>query len=134
MNRHSDRPHIQAHEFFIIHIARRICADSLKNILNRDVTVFEPTRQDRAAIHENRRHIGRAIAITPGASTTSGKTDNRIIAMPADKFDGIGDDFTADKRGLHPLMPHGDTVSNGDGGEFRAELAFQQRLRPAPDG
>ena len=39
--------------------------------------------------------------------------------MTADcKFDGIGNDFTADERGLHPLMPHGDTVSNGDGGEF----------------
>ena len=40
-----------------------------------------------------------------------------------DEFDGVGDDFTGDERGLHALGAHGDAVGDGDGVELHGGSA-----------
>ena len=55
--------------------------------------------------------------------------DQRVVAMAAhSELDEIGDHLAGGQRGLHPLMPHGDAVGDGDG----AELARRAIRRQTP--
>ncbi len=75
-------------------------ANSLKHILNRDITITEPARQDGSAIHEYRRDVEpRHGHHDPGQRfIASSQPDHGIIAMPPHgQLNGIGDNLTADE-------------------------------------
>ena len=110
------------------HLADRVLADRLEQVLDGDRAALEGARQDRAAIDEDRRHVETAHGHHHAGQrlVAAGKADQRVIAMAAHgELDAIGDDLAGRQRGLHALVPHGDAVGDGDG----AELAGRAVLR-----
>ena len=54
----------------------------------------------------------------------AGDADEAVEGVGAgDEFDGVGDDFAGDERGLHALGAHGDAVVDGDGVELHGGAA-----------
>ena len=54
----------------------------------------------------------------------AGDADEAVEGVAAgDEFDGVGDDFAGDERGLHALGAHGDAVGDGDGVELHGGAA-----------
>ena len=54
----------------------------------------------------------------------AGDADEAVEAVAAgDEFDGVGDDFARDERGLHAFGAHGDAVGDGDGVELHGRAA-----------
>ena len=54
----------------------------------------------------------------------AGDADEAVEGVAAgDEFDGVGDDFAGDERGLHALRAHGDAVVDGDGVELHGRAA-----------
>ena len=98
-------------------IASGELAHRLEDVDDGDVLVLEAAGQDRAAIDEDAGHVETEHRHHHARErfVAAGEADQRVIAMTADtELDRVGDDFAADERGLHPLMPHRDTVGDGD--------------------
>ena len=55
------------------------------------------------------------------ASADADETVEEIAA--GNEFDGVGDDFARDERGLHALRAHRDAVGDGDGVELHRRAA-----------
>ncbi len=54
----------------------------------------------------------------------AGDADEAVEGVAAsDEFDGVGDDFAGDERGLHAFGAHGDAVGDGDGVELHGGAA-----------
>ena len=54
----------------------------------------------------------------------AGDADEAVEGVAAgDEFDGVGDDFAGDERGLHAFGAHGDAVGDGDGVELHGRAA-----------
>ena len=103
-----------------------IFPDDFKHIDNRHITVLIAARKDRSAIDEDRWHIEPQHRHHHAGErlVTARKGHQRVVAMPAHRqLDRIRNDFTADERGLHPLMAHGDAVGHGDGVEATRHAA-----------
>ena len=126
-------------QFLVGHPADAVRADTLIDIANRHVAAMEAAGQDRAAIHENRRHVEpHHRHHQPGQRLVAPcQSDERVIAMAAHRqFDRVGDDLAADQRRLHPGMPHRDPVGDRDRRELtrrpaRGRYALLRDLRLA---
>ncbi len=54
----------------------------------------------------------------------AGDADEAVEGVATgDEFDGVGDDFAGDQRGLHAFGAHGDAVGDGDGVELHGSAA-----------
>ncbi len=108
------------------HPPRRMHADALEDVDDGHVAAVELAGQDRAAVHEHRRHVqaqhghhraGQALV-------AAGDADERVVAVAADgELDAIGDHLARDERRLHALVAHGDAVGHRDGAELARRAA-----------
>ncbi len=102
-------------------VASLVFTNGFEQVLNGNVFAFVATRQDRSAIDEDGRrvqthhdhHHARQGFVTPG------QTNDGVIAVAAHgQFHTVRNRFARGKRAAHALVTHGDTVGDGDGGEF----------------
>ena len=101
---------------------RRMLANTFEDVDDGHVPALELARQDRAAIHEHRRHVeANHRHHQPRQRLVATRESNdRVVAVPAHgEFDRIRNHVAADERRLHALVTHGNTVRHRD----RAELA-----------
>ena len=113
-------------ELGVAHVADRVLADRLEHVLHRDVAALPLAGQDRAAIHEDRRHVEpHHRHHQPGQRlVAAGEPDQRVVGVAAHgELDRIGDHLAADQGRLHALVAHGDAVGHGDGGELARRAA-----------
>ena len=108
-------------------------ADALEDVDDGDVLAAELARQDRAAIHEHRRHVEPQHRHHHARQrlVATGQGDHRVVAVAAHgELDRIGDQVAGGERRLHALVSHGNSVGHGDGGEFarRAAAAIDANL------
>ncbi len=105
----------------IAEIAGLMLADRLEHVLHGHILAVQPPRQDRPAVDEDRRHVQadhRHHHPRQGL-VAARKPDQRVIAMAAHgQLDRIGNRIARGQRRAHPLVPHGDAVGHGDGGEL----------------
>jgi len=96
-------------------------AHRLENVLDCQIAVAEMAGRDGAAVEREagnikpgKRHDHARIGLIAAR-----KTDERVEMIAArDQLDGIGNDFAADERTLHPFRAHADAV----GDRHRVEL------------
>ena len=115
-------------EILARHVADRMLADRLEEVLHRDLLAAEIARQDRAAVDEDRGHVEAQHRHHHAGQrlVAAGEADERVVAVAAHgEFDRVGDEVARDERGLHALVTHGDAVGHGD----RAKLARCARRR-----
>ena len=77
---------------------------------------------DSRDVHTGRRHDG------AGHCLVTGDHQNQTVKAMGHGhgLNGVGDQLTAWERIHHSFMGHGDTVTNGDGGEFHGNAAVHQ--------
>jgi len=108
-------------EIGVGHRSHGVFAHGLKHVLHCDLLTTEIAGKDRAAIDENRGHVEpHHRHHHAGQGLVAARQSNQgVIAMAAHRqFDRIGDALTRWQGGLHTVVPHRDTVGDGDGAEF----------------
>ena len=113
-------------QVLVAHVAGGVPADGLEHVDHGDVAALELAGQDRAAIHEDARHVQPQHRHHHAGQrlVAAGEADQRVVAVAAHgELDGIGDHVARDQRRLHALVAHGDAVGDGDGGEFARRAA-----------
>ena len=117
---------LQLVQLGVAHVADGVLADRLEHVLHGHVAALPPAGQDRAAIHEHRRHVEPDHRHhQPGQRlVAAGEADQRVVGVAAHgELDRIGDHLAADQRRLHALVAHGDAVGDGDRGELARRAA-----------
>ena len=113
-------------ELGVGHLAAAVSADGFEDVLNGDVVVPEIGRGDGAAVEHEAGNIepGQRHDRAGDGLVAAGEGDDAVEEIAArDQFDGVGDHFAADERGLHALGAHGDAVGDGDGVELHGRAA-----------
>ena len=103
------------------HLAGGVFTHSLEHVEHGDVASLEPTRHDRAAVQEHRRHVESHHGHhEPGQRfVAAANGDQRIVAMATHReLDRVGNRFATHQRRLHAGVSHRDAVGHGDRGEF----------------
>ena len=117
---------LQLVEVVVRHVADRMPADRLEEVLHRDVLAAEGSGQDGTAVDEDGRHVEAHHRHHHAGQrlVAAGEPDQRVVAVAAHgQLDGVGDGVARHQRGLHPLVAHGDAVGDGDGGELARRAA-----------
>ena len=115
----------------VVDLAGGVRAHALEDVQDGDlfraaVGLLQVAGSDGAAVeHEagdvetSQRHDGAGHVLV-----AAGDADEAVEEVAAgDEFDGVGDDFAGDERGLHALGAHGDAVGDGDGVELHRRAA-----------
>ncbi len=113
-------------KLFRRHAARGVHADAFENVDHGHVSALESARQDRAAVHEDGRHVEAQHRHHDAGQrlVAAGDTDDGVVAVAAHgELDRIGDHLARHERRLHALVTHGDAVGHGDGAEFARRAA-----------
>ena len=113
-------------QFLVAHAAGGVGAHGFEDILNGDVAAVVASGQNRSAIQDDAGHVepqqrhGRA---GDGLVASHQRHDAVEHVAAGHQFDGIGNDFAADQRGLHAFGAHGDAIADGDGVELHRRAA-----------
>ena len=108
-------------QLLVRHLAGRVHADAFEHVDDGDVAALESAGQDRAAVHEDGRHVEAQHRHHDAGQrlVAAGDADDRVVAVAAHgELDRIGDHLARDERRLHALVTHGDAVGHGDGAEL----------------
>ena len=101
----------------VAHLAGRVRADGLEDLLDRDVVPSETPGRDRAAVEHHGGHV-EARERHDGAGdrlVAAREGDDGVEEVAAtDELDRVGDHLAADERGLHPARAHRDAVADRD--------------------
>ena len=117
---------LQVAEILQAHLPGRMLAYAFEHVLHGHIATLPTPGKDGAAIDEHAGHIepqhghhhARQRLVAPGDA------DQGVIGMAAHgQLDRVGDDLAADQRRAHALVPHGDTVRDGDGAELAGRAA-----------
>src|SRR5205814_7584972 len=113
-------------QFSVRHFSGGVRADGFEHVLDSDVLSAINAGRDCAAVEHEAGKVH--------ASERHGGCRNRLIAAhhahdgveelaATDKFDRIGNQFTAHQRGFHTFRSHGLAVTDGDGVELHGSAA-----------
>ena len=118
-------------ELVVVDLAGGVRAHAFEDLEDGDlfdgaVGLLEVAGGDGAAVEHEAGDVEAAEGHDGGGHVlvAAGDADEAVEGVAAgDEFDGVGDDFAGDERGLHALGAHGDAVVDGDGVELHGGAA-----------
>ena len=98
--------HLELQKVLVGHLACRVCANALEDVLDRHVVALEAAWRDGTAVDDHARnveaHVGHGCGRKGLVAADDG--DDGVEHVPAaDELDRVGHDLAADEGGLHPL-------------------------------
>ncbi len=103
-----------------------VSADAFEDVLDGDVDAVQLAGSDGAAVEHDARDIEAAERHDDAGHVlvAAADADEAVEEIAAgNEFDGVGDHFARDQRGLHALRAHRDAVGDGDGVELHRRAA-----------